>query len=79
MDVPRTREEIQEDLGAITDRVSEGLEKGKYTLHQLQEALVSRTRDAAATTDELVHNNPWGAIGVGVVIGMVIGCMLSRR
>jgi ElaB/YqjD/DUF883 family membrane-anchored ribosome-binding protein len=79
MDVPRTREEIQDDLGAITDRISDGLEKGRYTLSQLQEALVTRTRDAAASTDELVHDNPWGAIGVGVVLGVLIGFMLPRR
>ena len=79
MDMPRTRDEAREGLEAITDQINEGLEKGRYTLHQLQEALVSRTKDAAASTDELVHDNPWGAIGVGVVLGILIGFMLPRR
>lgn len=79
MDVPRSREEAQESLHAITDQISDGLEKGRYTLHQLQEALVSRTKDAAASTDELVRENPWSAIGVGVVLGLVIGLMIPRR
>jgi ElaB/YqjD/DUF883 family membrane-anchored ribosome-binding protein len=79
MDVPRTREEAKDHLEAITDQISDGLERGRYTLNQLQEALVSRTKQAAATTDELVHDNPWGAIGVGVALGLLIGFMLPRR
>ena len=39
MDVPRTREEAQDNLEAITDQISEGLEKGRYTLSQLQQAV----------------------------------------
>jgi ElaB/YqjD/DUF883 family membrane-anchored ribosome-binding protein len=79
MDMPRTREEAREGLQAITDQINDGLEKGRYTLHQLQEALVSRTRDAAASTDELVHDYPWSAIGVGVALGILIGVMIPRR
>jgi ElaB/YqjD/DUF883 family membrane-anchored ribosome-binding protein len=79
MDVPRTREEAQDNLEAIIDQISEGLEKGRYTLSQLQQAVVSRTKDAAASTDELVHDNPWGAIGVGVILGVLIGFMIPRR
>ena len=79
MDMPRTREEAKDHLEAITDQISDGLEKGRYTLNQLQDSLVSRTKEAAATTDELVRDNPWSAIGVGVALGLVIGLMLPRR
>ena len=64
MDIPRTREDMQEGLEAITDQINEGLEKGRYTLNQLQDALVNRTKEAAATTDEFVRENPWAALGV---------------
>ena len=79
MDVPRTREEAQGHLEAITDQINEGLEKGRYTLNQLQETLVSRTKQAAASTDDLVHDNPWSAIGVGIAIGILIGFIIPRR
>jgi ElaB/YqjD/DUF883 family membrane-anchored ribosome-binding protein len=79
MDIPRTREDAREGLQAITDQINEGLEKGRYTLNQLQDALVTRTRDAAASTDELVHDYPWSAIGVGVALGILIGFMMPRR
>jgi ElaB/YqjD/DUF883 family membrane-anchored ribosome-binding protein len=79
MDTPRTREDVQDDLQSITDQISEGIEKGRYSLSQLQSALMDRTKQAAAQTDELVHDNPWSAIGVGVALGVLIGYLLPKR
>lgn len=79
MDAPRTREEVQDGLDALTEQINEGLQKGSYTLSQLQNALVDKTKDAAASTDKMVHDNPWSAIGVGVALGVLIGFMIPRR
>ena len=79
MDAPRTREDASEDLETITDQISDGIEQGRYSLSELQEMLMSRTKQAAASTDQLVHDYPWGAIGVGVVVGLLIGCLIPRR
>jgi len=79
MDVPRTREDIRDDLETITEQITDGLEKGRYSLNQLQDALMSRTKDAAASTDRMVRDNPWGAIGVGVAIGALLGFLIPRR
>jgi ElaB/YqjD/DUF883 family membrane-anchored ribosome-binding protein len=79
MDAPRTREDVRDDLEAITDQINEGIEKGRYTLTQLQSSLVNRTKQAAASTDQLVHENPWGAIGVGVALGVLLGYLMPRR
>lgn len=79
MDIPRTREDVRDDLETITDQISSGIEQGRYSLSQLQENLVSRTKQAAASTDELIHDYPWSAIGVGVAIGVMIGFLIPRR
>lgn len=79
MDMPRTREDVRDDLESLTDQINDGIEQGRYSLSQLQEALVSRTRRAAASTDDLIHDYPWSAIGVGVALGILIGFMLPRR
>ena len=79
MDVPRTREEAQDNLEAISDQIKDGLEKGRYTLSQLQQAVVDCTKKTAESTDDLVHDNPWGAMGVGVLLGVLIGFMIPRR
>lgn len=79
MDAPRTREEVREDLESITDQIQQGLEKGRYTFSQLQMAVKDRTRQAAQSTDHMVHENPWAAIGVAAAIGVLLGMLLPRR
>jgi ElaB/YqjD/DUF883 family membrane-anchored ribosome-binding protein len=70
---------MREDLETITDQIHQGIEKGRYTLSQLQTAVMSRTRQAAESTDEMVHDNPWAAIGVAALAGVLIGLLFTRR
>jgi ElaB/YqjD/DUF883 family membrane-anchored ribosome-binding protein len=79
MDIPRTREDVRDDLESITDQINSGIEQGRYSLSQLQDALVKRTKQAAASTDQLIHDNPWSALGVGVALGLLIGYLIPRR
>lgn len=79
MDAPRTREDVRDDLESITDQISHGIEQGRYSLSQLQETLSKRTRQAAESTDQLIHENPWAALGIGVAMGVLIGYLLPRR
>jgi ElaB/YqjD/DUF883 family membrane-anchored ribosome-binding protein len=79
MDIPRTREDVRDDLESITDQISNGIEQGRYSVAQLQEALMKRTKQAAASTDQLVHDNPWSALGIGVALGLLIGYLMPRR
>jgi ElaB/YqjD/DUF883 family membrane-anchored ribosome-binding protein len=79
MDAPRTREELRDDLDTITEQIQDGIERGKYTLSQLQTRLTDTTRQAAETTDRMVHENPWTAIGIAVGLGVVLGFLLPRR
>ena len=79
MDIPRTREDVRDDLESIKERINKGLEHGRYTASELQRVLADRTRQAAHSTDQLVHDYPWSAIGLGVVIGLMIGALLPRR
>ena len=79
MDAPRTREDVRDDLESISDQITDGIEQGRYSLLQLQEALMSRTRQAAESTDQMVHDNPWAALGIGVALGIMIGYLLPRR
>lgn len=54
----------------------------RYTreaLHDTQEAVVERGRQAAKATDHYVHDNPWQAIGVAGVVGLLFGLLVGRR
>ena len=78
MNTSRSHERA-EDLESITDRIRDGLKSGKYTLSELQGVLVDKTKVAARTTDEYVHDNPWAVVGIAAGVGLVLGLLMGRR
>ena len=79
MNTTRTQEQAQDHLDAISEQIEEGIKRGKYTLAELQELFVDKTKAAARTTDEYVHENPWTSIAIVGGIGVIIGWLLARR
>ena len=65
--VARVRAKAEESLKAAKDRVT-----------VLQDAALARTRAAGRATDDYVHANPWQAMAIGVVAGLVLGLLLAR-
>ena len=51
--------------------------KGK--LATAQDAVVTRAREAAESTDELVHRHPWESIGIAAAVGVAVGLLIGRR
>src|SRR5712692_5139954 len=64
---------------ALRAKVEQNLKVTKERLHHLEEAAVEKTKAAARTTDEYVHEHPWQTIGVAAGLGVVIGLLLNRR
>lgn len=48
-------------------------------LSELEGKVVTSARDAFETTDRYVQSNPWQAVGVSAIAGVVIGLWLGRR
>jgi ElaB/YqjD/DUF883 family membrane-anchored ribosome-binding protein len=78
MDTPRVREEANDALESIADQIEEGIEKGKFSFRELQSAMMEKTKAAAQSTDQVVHENPWAAVGVAVGLGLAIGLLIPR-
>lgn len=78
MDMPRQRD-AENSVETITDQIEEGIAKGKYSLQEMQEALMSKTKEAAQSTDKLVRENPWYSIGIAAGVGFIIGIVATRR
>jgi ElaB/YqjD/DUF883 family membrane-anchored ribosome-binding protein len=67
------------ELESLTDQIEEGVRSGRYSWSQIQEAVVSRTREAAETTDQYVHENPWKVVGIAAGLGFVLGLLMAPR
>jgi ElaB/YqjD/DUF883 family membrane-anchored ribosome-binding protein len=73
------QKDATDEMEKITERIREGIDRGKYTWSQVQESVSHATRDAARTTDDYVHENAWKSIGMAAVLGLLIGLLLPRR
>lgn len=47
--------------------------------NSLKEDAVAGTKEVIKQTDELVQDNPYKAIGVAGVIGLLLGVLISKR
>jgi ElaB/YqjD/DUF883 family membrane-anchored ribosome-binding protein len=50
----------------------------KDKLSDMQDALVRNYRVATDTTDDFVHDNPWKAIIMAALGGVIVGMLVSR-
>lgn len=60
-------------------RALKALEAGRSTLSETQATLIEQGRKVAHDTDEYVQTNPWRAVGMAGVAGLLLGALLSRR
>jgi ElaB/YqjD/DUF883 family membrane-anchored ribosome-binding protein len=72
-----TNQTTTDTLESVTDQIQEGIRSGKYTWREIQDAVVTKTREAAETTDQYVHENPWKVIGITAGLGFVLGLLLA--
>jgi len=77
--VRETADVVGEQAKELRTRVEQSAAKARAQLEELEEVLLDKTRLAAKQTDDYVREHPWEAIGVGVVIGFVLGVLLTRR
>lgn len=64
---------------ALKDKLKAQLNRAQQQFSELEGSVVERTRQAAAQTNDLVHRNPYQAMGIAAVLGLVLGALLNRR
>lgn len=81
-----TEELLKATVGAAGERVSaararaeETLRSAKSKLADLDDVALDKAKEAARATDGYVRQNPWAAVGIAAVAGLVIGVLISRR
>ncbi len=68
-----------ERVSAARTRVQETIENTRERLAELQENAVDKARAAARATDQMVHDNPWKAVGIAAGVGFLLGLLVHRR
>ena len=66
-------------VAELRARAKENLSLAREKLADADAAVRARARQAAAVTDEYVHDNPWSSIGAAAALGILIGVLLGRR
>ena len=74
-----TAAQAGEKVSAARERIQASLATAKVKLGEAERALLEKTKEAARATDDYVRENPWQAVGVAAVAGLVLGILISRR
>jgi ElaB/YqjD/DUF883 family membrane-anchored ribosome-binding protein len=77
--VRATANQAGEKVAAARAKVQDSLDSAKLKLGLLGEEAADQARAAARATDDYVHDNPWQAVGIAALAGLVLGILISRR
>ena len=68
-----------EKIAALRQKVAARLEVARANLKNTEEIVREKSRQCADLTDQYVKENPWKAVGIAGVAGLVLGLLLGRR
>jgi len=74
-----TASQAGEKVAVARERIQASLATAKVKLGEAERALLEKTKEAARATDDYVRENPWQAVGIAAVAGLVLGILISRR
>lgn len=72
-------ESTGDEARELRARAESALKRAADRISSVERDLVRRGREAAHSTDEWVHQNPWSSIGIGAGIGLLLGMLIARR
>ena len=74
-----TADQTEKRIAAARGKAEESLKAAKVRLDEQEAAVMAKTRAAAKATENYVKDNPWKAMGIAVVAGLVLGILATRR
>jgi len=74
-----TASQAGEKVTVARERIQASLATAKVKLGEAERALLEKTKQAAKVTDDYVRENPWQAVGIAAMAGLVLGILISRR
>ena len=74
-----TAGQVGEQADAARAKIEPKLRKLKGQIAALQYDIERKARHAARDVDDYAHDNPWTVAGAGMLVGLLIGLLISRR
>ena len=68
-----------EDLARAKERLAARVELAKESFSEVSGEIAERARKTARVTDAYVHEHPWQSVGIGAILGLLVGIVVSRR
>lgn len=68
-----------EHIAAVRDKLEHRVADSQKQFADLEEGVVKQAKAAFDTTDKLVREHPWPAVGVAAAVGFLIGMVSARR
>ncbi len=67
------------DIKMVRQRVDDGISTVRDTTVQAAQDAARQARDAAEAADQYAHDEPWRVAVAALVVGTLVGFLLSRR
>lgn len=77
--VRATTAQAGEKIADIRQRAMQAAHKVKPQLAQLQSTVTRQACSTATATEHYVRDNPWTAVGLSAIAGLVLGLLVARR
>ncbi len=73
-----TASQTGQHVARVRAKAAESLKAAKARVTDLQGVALAKTRAAGQATDDYVRANPWQAMAIGAIAGLVVGLLLAR-
>lgn len=74
-----TANQAGETVASARAKVQDSLDSAKAKLEGLGEDATREARAAVRATEDHIRDNPWQAVGVAALVGILLGLLISRR
>ena len=74
-----TTSQANEGYQAARARFESTLSTARDSLSTLEDRFLDTSREALDTAHDYVQKNPWQAVGIGALTGLIVGLLISRK
>jgi ElaB/YqjD/DUF883 family membrane-anchored ribosome-binding protein len=74
-----TASQSEDVIAKARQRAELTLREARLRLGELEHSVSGQARRVVAEGERQIKDNPWGAVGVGAGVGLLLGLLIARR